>query len=158
MRPGYFTCVVAFVVLAGLGAAGLPRAAGQAAAVADATTAVLEADDTRIAALTTVDEDALESILDDDLHYAHSNGTVDTKQSFIDSVMSGRLKYVEYEPSAREVTFPRAGIAIVTGRADVVGESDKGRNELALSYLAVWRHVGGEWKFLAWQSARLPKP
>lgn len=138
--------------------AALPHAAGQAVVVEDATTAVLEADDARIAATTKADESTLKAILDDDLHYAHSNGAIDTKESFIEHVVSGRLKYLEYDPIEREATCPREGIALVKGRARVVVESAKGRSEFTLSYLAVWRDVGGSWKFLAWQSARLPPP
>jgi hypothetical protein len=26
-----------------------------------------------------------------------------------------------------------------------------------LSYLAVWRQEGGQWRFLAWQSCRMPE-
>lgn len=144
--------------LSGGGVAAMPHAAGQAVVADDAKTAVVEADDARIAATMKADGTALGAILDDDLHYAHSNGTVDTKQSFIDQVVSGQLKYLEYEPLRREVTFPREGIAIVTGRARVVVESGKGRSEFTLSHLAVWREVAGDWKFLAWQSARLPNP
>ena len=123
-----------------------------------ATTAdvVIAADDRRIEAMTRVDAAALDAILDDDLHYAHSSGTVDTKDSFIDLVTSGRTKYLEYEPHQRRVTFPVTGIAVMAGRADVVVENDKGRNAFTLSYLAIWRKVRGQWLFHAWQSARLP--
>lgn len=158
MRPEHFRRAVIVLSLWGGGVAAVPHAAGQAVVVDDATTAVLEADDARIAATTKADEAALEEILDDDLHYAHSNGAVDTKESFIEQVVAGRLKYLEYEPIEREVTFPRAGIALVTGRARVVVESGKGRSEFTLSHLAVWRELAGEWKFLAWQSSRLPMP
>lgn len=126
-------------------------------AAADTET-VLAADDRRIAAMTTVDTTALEAVLDDDLRYAHSNGTVDTKQSFIDLVESGRTKYLEYRPAERHVTFPAEGIALVAGRAELVVENDTGRNAITLSYLAVWREVQGEWKLRAWQSARLREP
>lgn len=117
---------------------------------------VLAADDARIAAMTEGDTEALREVLDDDLHYAHSNGTVDTKASLIELIASGRTKYLEYEPQPRRVTFPVPGIAVVTGRTDVVVENEKGRNALTLSYLALWREVRGAWRFLAWQSARLP--
>lgn len=123
---------------------------------ASATDLILAADDRRIEAMTRVDAAALDAILDDDLHYAHSSGTVDTKDSFIDLVTSGRTKYLEYEPQPRRVTFPLPGVAIMTGRTDVVVENEKGRNAFTLSYLAVWREVRGEWLFFAWQSARLP--
>lgn len=29
-------------------------------------------------------------------------------------------------------------------------------SDLAMSYLAVWREEKGQWKFLAWQSCKLP--
>lgn len=117
---------------------------------------VLAADGVRIEAMTTADRPLLEEILDDDLHYAHSNGVVDTKDSLIDLITSGRTTYVAYEPAERHVSFPVEGIAIVSGRAAIVVRNQQGRNEFTVSYLAVWRRAIDGWKFLAWQSARLP--
>lgn len=159
MRHDHFVYAAVTATICSLAACGAGVAVAQVAVTAATSSElVLEADDARIRAMTTVDEPALEAILDDDLHYAHSNGTVDTKESFIDLVGSGRSKYLEYEPLQREVTFPRGDMALMTGRARVVVENDNGRNEFTLGYLAVWRQVQGEWKFLAWQSARLPTP
>lgn len=159
MKAEHFIHAAIAAVIFGLATAGVRDAAAQAVVEVDTkVAAVFEADDARIAAMTSADETALTAILDDELHYAHSSGMVDTKKSFIDLVVSGRSKYLEYEPLAREVTFPRDDVALMTGRARVVVENEKGRNEFTLSYLAVWRRVRGEWKFLAWQSARLPPP
>ena len=44
----------------------------------------------------------------------------------------------------------------MSGRARVRAETAKGQMDAVLSYLAVWRKEGDTWKFLAWQSCRLP--
>jgi hypothetical protein len=46
----------------------------------------------------------------------------------------------------------------MTGRVLVkVGPPGK-PNELDLSYLAIWREENGKWRFLAWQSCKIPPP
>lgn len=138
---------------------GLSVAIGCAGPPAAPSRAVLEAaDDARIAAMVTADTAALEPLLSVDLRYAHSNGTVDTKASLLDLVGSGRTRYVAYDVAAREFTFPAPGIALMTGRADVEVETAEGRRGMVLAYLAAWRLERGAWRFLAWQSARLPPP
>jgi ketosteroid isomerase-like protein len=118
--------------------------------------AVRAADDARIAAMRTPDKTKLEAIFSDQLRYAHSNGVVDTKSSFVEILTSGETKYLGYDHLEREFSFPAPGIALMSGRARIQAESDKGKVDSVLSYLAVWREEGGQWKFLAWQSCRLP--
>lgn len=118
--------------------------------------AVAAADDARIAAMVAADPATLAGLISADLHYAHSNGAVDTKETFLDLFESGRTKYLAYRPTEREFTFPADGIAMVTGRAVVTVENAGGRNELFLSFLSIWRKEADGWRFLAWQSARLP--
>jgi ketosteroid isomerase-like protein len=140
---------VAASVFSGSEAIGRPPDDARVAAVA-------AADDARIAAMVTADLATLTGLLSADLHYAHSNGTVDTRESFLDLIESGRSKYLAYHPIERAYTFPAEGIAMVTGRARVTVENAAGRNELTLSFLSIWRKEVGGWRFLAWQSARLP--
>jgi len=128
------------------------------AAYADnALTATLTAaDDARIAAMRSPEREVLAGIFSDDLHYAHSNGVVDSKESFLEILVSGKTKYVGYDHVERTFTFPAPGIALMTGKARIQAETAKGKMDSVLSYLAVWREEGGTWKFLAWQSCRLP--
>ena len=66
----------------------------------DARTAALTAaDDARVAATKSADREKLTAIFSDELRYAHSSGTVDTKQSYNESLTSGRTKYLtlDYE-------------------------------------------------------------
>lgn len=118
--------------------------------------AVEAADDMRIAALVAADTARLAPLLSAELRYVHSNGTVDDKASFLDLVGSGRTRYVAYEPVGRTVSFAAPRIALETGTARLRVENAEGTRDLVLAFLAVWRWERGAWRFLAWQSARLP--
>ena len=120
--------------------------------------AVKAADAARIAAMQKPDRASLEAIFSDELHYAHSTGTVDTKGSFIDVLLSGKTRYVGYDYESREITFPAPGIALMSGRAHVKAVTDKGEMDSVLSFLSVWRNENGSWRFLAWQSCKVPPP
>jgi hypothetical protein len=81
---------------------------------------------------------------------------VDSKTSFLDALVSGRSRYVGYEILERKFTFPAPGVALMTGRAALKVTNATGGMEATLRYLAVWREEQGQWRFLAWQSCRLP--
>lgn len=130
---------------------------GVSARGADTEADVLAADDARIKALVAADVTALADRLADDLRYVHSTGTVDTKESFLELVRSGRSRYTAYAPLERVVRFPAPGIALDSGRARLRVETADGPIEAEFHYLAAWRHEAGGWKFFAWQSARAPK-
>ncbi len=121
-----------------------------------ALAAVTAADDARVAAMKSPDRDKLAAVFSDDLHYAHSNGVVDTKAGFMDILTEGRTKYAGYDYEERKFTFPAPGIALMTGRARIQAITDKGQMDSVLSFLGVWRLEKGQWRFLAWQSCKLP--
>ncbi|MFN0080676.1 MAG: nuclear transport factor 2 family protein [Prosthecobacter sp.] len=118
--------------------------------------AVQAADKARVAAMQSPDRDKLSAIFSDELRYAHSNGIVDTKASFIDILTAGKTKYVGYDYEEQSFTFPAPGIALMSGRAHVRAVTATGEMDSVLSFLAVWREEGGQWRFLAWQSCKLP--
>lgn len=118
--------------------------------------AVFAADDARIAAMTAADPVALAPLLSPDLRYSHSNGTVDTKASFLELVGGKATRYVTYRTVERGVRFASPEVALEHGRAEVVLEKNGTRTELSLLFLAVWRLEDGSWRFLEWQSARPP--
>jgi hypothetical protein len=131
----------------------------QTAQVSDADkAAVISADDMRIATMRAPQQDKLRAIFSDDLRYAHSTGTVDTKSTFIELLVSGKTRYLGYDHVERSVTIPSPSIALVVGQARVQAESANGKSDNVLSYLAVWRLEDDQWRFLAWQSCRLPHP
>lgn len=116
------------------------------------------ADDSRIAAMLSADRDGLEASFSDELRYAHSSGVVDSKQSFVRALTEKTLRYVSYRHEERDFSFPKPGVALMTGRAGVRVASVAGEVDALLAYLAVWREEGGRWRFVAWQSCRLPVP
>ncbi len=120
--------------------------------------ALTAADSERVAAMKTADREKLTGILSEDLRYAHSSGIVDTKQSFIESLTTGRTKYVALDYEERAFTFPASGVALMTGRARVRVANASGENDMLLGFLGVWREENGHWRFLAWQSCKLTPP
>lgn len=131
-----------------------------ASAADDASTSALAAlrvaDDARVAAMLSPNKPALEAVLSDELRYAHSNGKVDTKASLTASLLAGEAKYLSYKYSERTFTFPAPDLALMTGRLEVQAVVDGVSMTTGIGYLAVWRREQGKWKFLAWQSCKIP--
>ena len=63
---------------------------------------------------------------------------------------------IELEYLEREFSFPAPGIALMTGRVRIRVATAEGEMENSLSFLAVWRKEKDQWRFLAWQSCKLP--
>ena len=119
-------------------------------------TALTAVDDARVAAMLKPSKAALDTVLSDDLRYAHSNGKVDTKASLTASLLGGEAKYVSYKYSERSFKFPAPDVALMAGRLEVQAVVDGVSMTTGISYLAVWRLEQGQWKFLAWQSCKIP--
>jgi hypothetical protein len=126
----------------------------------------LAKDDSREAALRTaelqrfqaqVDADAriLGQLLDDALEYAHSNGELDTKTSFIESLTSGRRDYIATRATIESVRI-FGDVALIRGRAKVTVADGGNSRDLDLGYLDVWLWKDNRWQMTAWRSARLP--
>lgn len=144
-----------FVALLVLSLTTLVRAAD---APNPAIAALTAADDARVQATIHADKAQLEALFSDELRYAHSSGVVDTKASYIDSMLSGRLKYLTFDYEERQFKILSPEIALMTGRNKVTVSTGTGDMAMTLSYLAVWRNENGHWRFLAWQSCKLPAP
>ena len=128
------------------------------AADAPPLAAVRAADDERVAAVLAADRPRLTAVLADDLRYAHANGLVDTKASLLDALTSGRTKYVTWDYTERNFTFPAPGIALMSGRTRISVAKADATTAMTLNFLGVWREEKGQWRFLAWQSSRPPEP
>ncbi len=143
-----------------LGFASLPAADLPAAAPTSARdkliAAVTAADNERVAATMAADRVRLDAIFSDELRYAHSSGKVDTKGSYVDSIVSHRSVYASYDYQNRSFLPAGPGIVLMSGRAFINAGTAEQKNLLDLNFLAVWREENGQWRFLAWQSCKNP--
>ena len=125
-------------------------------------------DDARIPALkaaeaarfkANVDADAktLGQLLDDDLEYVHSNGELNTKQQFIDSLTSGIRDYVSTTFEIQGVRF-LGDVAILRGTAKITVADHGQSRDLEIGYTDIWVWKSKRWQMTAWRSARMPPP
>jgi hypothetical protein len=116
------------------------------------------ADDARIAAMISADAKKLDAAFSDELLYVHSNGKPDTKATFIPAIAEGRSVYRKVTYEQRDFREVAPGLVHMTARCRVQLGKTAPYNELYLSVLAAYRLEKGAWRFLAWQSAKLPEP
>ena len=127
-------------------------------AAQDPLTALRAADDARVTATLAADRDHLSALFSDDLRYAHSTGAVDTKQSLIETLASGRTQYLSIVYDERSFDLTAPGLALMTGRARIKAKTTDGIVDSLISFLAIWREEQGHWRFRAWQSNKLAVP
>ena len=120
------------------------------------TAAVTAADNERLAATKAGDKARLDAIFSDELHYAHSSGKVDTKASYMTSLVTRATIYESFDYKERKFTPVAPGIVLMTGRVIIKATNNGARADNDLNILAVWREEAGKWRFLAWQSCKNP--
>ena len=116
---------------------------------------ILALEEKRCAAMAANDVAALEGLFHDDLIYTHSSAVVDTRASYLEVLRSGHTRYHSVQRSDEKVRVC-GDAALVTGRAiiDVTVKGEK--KHLDTRFLAVWTRTPKGWKFVGWQSTKLP--
>ncbi|CCH52701.1 hypothetical protein BN8_01719 [Fibrisoma limi BUZ 3] len=115
---------------------------------------VMETEKRRFNALVSKDYTVLNQTLSDDLVYTHSNGLVDDKQSFIQSIKDGKLAYSAIDPQEQKVRL-YGNTAIVNGVCQVKAVSNGETLSSRLRYTDVYVKKGKQWQLATWQSLRL---
>lgn len=124
----------------------------------DRALALKTAELARFEAQVAADAKALGSLLDDGLEYTHSNGDLDTKKSFVDSLVTGTRDYISSVPTIETVRI-FGDVGVIRGKAEVtVGGKDRQPQDLHIGYTDIWLWKDGRWQMTAWRSARLPAP
>jgi hypothetical protein len=109
----------------------------------------------RIGAMARKDIETLDALLGDDLSYTHSNGTTDTKASFLTLIKTkDRGRYLGVDYSDTEVIPLTGNTVVVRGRAQMRLE---GTPRYPVLFLDVWALRDGAWKMVAWQATRIPE-
>ncbi len=124
---------------------------------ADVEREVREADAGRVKALLDNDFGALEALLGDDLTYVHSNGMLDTKESYINGLRSGASRYLTMDMS--DVAVRAFGdTALITAKFNArVQLRDREVNPTP-RVLIVYGKRDGRWQMVAWQSTQIASP
>lgn len=102
-------------------------------------------------ALVKADTVALERLYTDDIVYTHTNGTVNTKAQFLDSIKAGKARYLSVERSDVGVRI-HGDTAIVSFRAVIKVNAVT----LPSRILHVFVRQNGAWRMAAYQSTRVP--
>ena len=117
--------------------------------------AVTQSVETLRKALLEPDKAKLAQVTSDQVSYGHSDGRVQTKEQFINGVMT-RKQVV------KSLTFPDLKVSVV-GNAAIVrhiylaeSELDGKATTTKIGALQVWQKQDGTWKLLARQGFRLP--
>ena len=114
------------------------------------------AEQTRFAAQVDADARMLDQLLDDGLEYVHSNGELDSKKSFIDSLTSGTRDYISSVATIETVRI-FGDVGVIRGKAKVtVGGKDRQPQDLHIGYTDIWLWKDGRWQMTAWRSMRMP--
>ena len=110
----------------------------------------------RCAAMTGNDLATLESLLADTLVYTHSSAVVDDKVMYIESIRSGRVKYLKIERFDTQSTV-YGDTVISVGRARIDVQVAGSERNLNMRYANVWIKTPKGWQFALWQSTPIPK-
>ena len=131
----------------------LGSASSQLAAQASTEQVVRQVEDRRVKAMIDDDFAALDAVLADDLTYTHSSGALDTKASYLETLKSGKTKYLTFDRTPSVVRL-YGDTAVITGAATL---SLRGQAApFSLRYTLVYVKRDGLWRTVAWQSTRLP--
>jgi ketosteroid isomerase-like protein len=116
---------------------------------------IIDLDRQRMNAMAQKDIATLNALLSDDLVYTHSTARLDTKESLIGAMESGKTVYTAVVPS--DVKAQDLGDAVVlTGSCRISVNSGGRPNSFGVRFTDVYVNKGGQWQMVTWQSTRLP--
>ena len=109
----------------------------------------------RFAAMVAQDVAALEPMLAEELRYVHSNGQLENKPQFLETVRAGRIRYVSIEVREIEVRL-YDDVGLASGLILVGGRLSGQALQLELRYTDAYVRRDGRWQLVAWQTTRVP--
>ena len=96
----------------------------------------------------------LEQILSNDLIYTHSNGPVDNKVAYIQSIRAGKLTYEAIDVQEETIRI-YGNTAVVNGVCLIRATSNGETINTRIRYTDVYVRNGARWQMVAYQSLRL---
>ena len=110
---------------------------------------VLKAEDAWIAATLVHDADAFASHMHDTWVGLKTDGTWSLNEPWTRAIRAGTSRYEMVELSNRQVRFPRADVAVVTGDFRQRGRSGTRDNSHVGRYIETWVRIDGRWQAVA---------
>jgi hypothetical protein len=108
----------------------------------------------RFDAMTRQDVAALDTLIEDNVTYVHTDGRLETKSAFIDLIRSKRLVYESIEPSDVEVRV-HDGIATATGLSQMRLRSATGPSSFVIRFTEAYVRREGRWVLAAWEATKV---
>lgn len=105
-------------------------------------------------ALISGDRKQLDAITSEQLHYGHSNGRLEDKTSFVESLASGRSDFISIDLTNQSIVV-KGNTATVRHNLKADIQDNGVPNTIQLHILTVWVKEKGNWKLLARQSAKI---
>jgi len=121
------------------------------------TQSLHEAELNRFKAMIAVDKKGLDQSIHKDLYYCHSSATIDTKDSYIQSIVSKNTIYhkIDIEETNARVY---GNIGINTGILNVINLKDGVEQPVnRIRYTGVYLYEDGRWQLVSWQTTKSPK-
>jgi ketosteroid isomerase-like protein len=117
---------------------------------------ILQLEKDRFKAMINKDSMVMDRVFATDLLYIHSNGVQDSKETLIQNIMNDNVDYIAIDLTQADVRTANQ-LAWVHGAAKIKVRNGKNNPEIELSirYLDIYKREDGEWKLVAWQSAKL---
>lgn len=118
---------------------------------------LLALDDARLRAMLAADVDALANLLHPALEYTHSDGRSDSRESYLQALRDGQLRYHRCARESAAVSL-HGEVALVQGRLRLHALDQGQPKGLRIHYLAVWlRTADAAWQLRAWASTLVEK-
>jgi len=98
----------------------------------------------------------LSGLFADDMMWIHATARPDTKSGLLDSIATGKTKYLAIECSDESIRF-YGETAVVSGVADMKVQIAGEDRVLQNRFTIVWAHLAPGWKVVNWQSTTVRK-
>lgn len=99
------------------------------------------------------DRSTLMSLMADDITYTHSNATTQTRQEFIESVVSGSTKYQTIDFKTTQMR--QYGHAVISIHDTLIVTAQTGSSHLYITH--VWSERNGRWQMVSRQATKIPE-
>ena len=104
-------------------------------------------------AMVRADKTALEDIAADSLSYGHSNGNVETKEAFVENIVSGRSDFTTIDISEQTISITQ-NTAVVRHLFNATTNDGGKPGTVKIKVLLVWQKENERWKLLARQAVK----